>query len=362
MSSFDSSRPVVLFALLDWGMGHATRTAPLIQFAVDQGWAVHVATKGTALAFLRTQFSPEAISFHTKPGPDITYAKRGTWMKIAAQVPEFLSSIRKETSWTAEFVARHGITHIVSDNCYGVHHPDIPCVLMSHQLQLPVPNAVAALASTFVNKHAAQFRSVWIPDDESVGLSGALTSHHQLPHAEYVGILSRLSPHAAQGNWRTVGMVSGPEPHRKLMELALLRWMKGIPGPCLLIAGRPGDEVEVNDHVTVWPDPSAEDLAGALLRSRNHRVPFGLFLALGFGCFRAAGHFGANARPTGTVALGPALGSDLWHGDVHAARTGIWSCPGRIRLACPVRTQHQGPAGVIGFGSERLTSLHGTHA
>lgn len=264
MSSFDSSRPVVLFALLDWGMGHATRTAPLIQFAVDQGWAVHVATKGTALAFLRTQFSPEAISFHTKPGPDITYAKRGTWMKIAAQVPEFLSSIRKETSWTAEFVARHGITHIVSDNCYGVHHPDIPCVLMSHQLQLPVPNAVAALASTFVNKHAAQFRSVWIPDDESVGLSGALTSHHQLPHAEYVGILSRLSPHAAQGNWRTVGMVSGPEPHRKLMELALLRWMKGIPGPCLLIAGRPGDKVEVNDHVTVWPDPSAEDLAGAL--------------------------------------------------------------------------------------------------
>ena len=264
MSSFDSSRPVVLFALLDWGMGHATRTAPLIQFAVDQGWAVHVATKGTALAFLRTQFSPEAISFHTKPGPDITYAKRGTWMKIAAQVPEFLNSIRKETSWTAEFVARHGITHIVSDNCYGVHHPDIPCVLMSHQLQLPVPNAVAALASTFVNKHAAQFRSVWIPDDESVGLSGALTSHHQLPHAEYVGILSRLSPHAAQGNWRTVGMVSGPEPHRKLMELALLRWMKGIPGPCLLIAGRPGDKVEVNDHVTVWPDPSAEDLAGAL--------------------------------------------------------------------------------------------------
>ena len=264
MSSFDSSRPVVLFALLDWGMGHATRTAPLIQFAADQGWAVHVATKGTALAFLRTQFSPEAISFHTKPGPDITYAKRGTWMKIAAQVPEFLSSIRKETSWTAEFVARHGITHIVSDNCYGVHHPDIPCVLMSHQLQLPVPNAVAALASTFVNKHAAQFRSVWIPDDESVGLSGALTSHHQLPHAEYVGILSRLSPHAAQGNWRTVGMVSGPEPHRKLMELALLRWMKGIPGPCLLIAGRPGDKVEVNDHVTVWPDPSAEDLAGAL--------------------------------------------------------------------------------------------------
>ena len=264
MSSFDSSRPVVLFALLDWGMGHATRTAPLIQFAADQGWAVHVATKGTALAFLRTQFSPEAISFHTKPGPDITYAKRGTWMKIAAQVPEFLSSIRKETSWTAEFVARHGITHIVSDNCYGVHHPDIPCVLMSHQLQLPVPNAVAALASTFVNKHAAQFRSVWIPDDESVGLSGALTSHHQLPHAEYVGILSRLSPHAAQGNWRTVGMVSGPEPHRKLMELALLRWMKGVPGPCLLIAGRPGDKVEVNDHVTVWPDPSAEDLAGAL--------------------------------------------------------------------------------------------------
>ncbi len=265
MSGFESSRPVVLFALLDWGMGHATRTAPLIQFALDQGWDVHVGTKGTALAFLRTQLSSESISFHTKPGPDITYSKWGTWMKIAAQVPEFYRSIQSETNWTAEIVARCGITHIVSDNCYGVHHPDIPSVLISHQLQLPVPIGVAAMAQAFIRKCAAPFRSVWIPDDERLKLSGELTAQHQLPHARYVGVLSRLSPHATPSSYRTVGMVSGPEPHRQLMEYALLQWMTQIPGPSLLIAGRPGGEVEVSGNLTLWPDPSAEELASALL-------------------------------------------------------------------------------------------------
>ncbi|MGB1385093.1 MAG: hypothetical protein ACPG6N_07595, partial [Flavobacteriales bacterium] len=154
MNAATTSRPSVLFALLDWGMGHATRTAPLIQHAIDRGWEVHVGTKGTALAFLKSQFAGQPITFHDKPGPDITYAKRGTLFKIAGQMPGFLKSIADETAWTRVTVEAHGITHIVSDNCYGVHHPEVPAVLMSHQLQLPVPKGLEAPARLFVQQHA----------------------------------------------------------------------------------------------------------------------------------------------------------------------------------------------------------------
>ena len=41
-------RPQLLVTILDWGMGHATRTLPLIEHAVERGWHVHVASKGTA--------------------------------------------------------------------------------------------------------------------------------------------------------------------------------------------------------------------------------------------------------------------------------------------------------------------------
>lgn len=264
MNAPESSRPVVLFALLDWGMGHATRTAPLIQHAVDRGWEVHVGTKGTALAFLKSQFSGQPITFHDKPGPDITYARRGTFFKIAGQMPGFLRSIREEAAWTAGLVRSQGITHIVSDNCYGVHHPTVPCVMMSHQLQLPVPPGLEGLARRFVAKHARKFQAIWIPDDADARLSGTLATRNPLPHARHIGILTRLPIDAEAAQWKKVGMVSGPEPHRGLMEEALLRWMLADQEPALLIAGRPGAEVRVEGNVTVWPDPSARELAGAL--------------------------------------------------------------------------------------------------
>ena len=59
-------------------------------------------------------------------------------------------------------------------------------------------------------------------------------------------------------------MVSGPEPHRRLMEQALMAWMKADDEPALLIAGRPGAQPQVDGHITALPDPTAEELAGAL--------------------------------------------------------------------------------------------------
>lgn len=256
--------PVVLFAVLDWGMGHATRTAPLIQSAIEAGWVVHVASKGTALAFLKSQFKAARLQFHEKPGPDITYARRAMLLKIAAQMPEFFRSIRSETVWTAALVERHGIDRIVSDNCYGVHHPTVPAALISHQLNLPVPPGLEGLARRFVRHHAAKFHSVWIPDDGDLRLSGELAHAHRLKHTTFIGVLSRLDPSASPGPWKRVGMVSGPEPHRALMEDALRKWMLAAGEPALLIAGRPGDAVATEGCVTTWPDPSAAELSGAL--------------------------------------------------------------------------------------------------
>ena len=264
MDSKASPRPTILFALLDWGMGHASRTAPLIQYSINQGWDVHIGTKGTALAFLKSQFEGVPIAFHNKPGAEIKYAKRGTLLKIAGQMPRFLKSIAAEMDWTRTIVESYGITHIISDNCYGAHHPKIPSVLISHQLQLPVPIGLKALARFFVKRHTKHFREVWIPDDGKIRLSGKLGFQNYLKHARCIGVLTRLPVDAPPGSWKKIGMVSGPEPHRKLMETALMAWLQESDEPALLIAGRPGASQHVDGNVTVWPDPTSEELASAL--------------------------------------------------------------------------------------------------
>ena len=95
-------RPQLLVTILDWGMGHATRTLPLIEHAVEEGWHVHVASKGTALAWLRSHLTQEHVSFHTKPGPEIKYARRGNFLRIVQQVPSFVKHVDRERAWTED--------------------------------------------------------------------------------------------------------------------------------------------------------------------------------------------------------------------------------------------------------------------
>ena len=266
MSQMDSTSPRLLFTVLNWGMGHATRSLPLIEEARRNGWGVHVASNGTALEFLRSQCTQASVCFHEKPNPEILYAKRGNRFKIAWQMPGFLRNIRAEKQWTQRFVAANDITHVVSDNCYGVHTPRVPCALISHQWHLPVRSVGQWAVDAFVRKQASHFDALWTPDiHEEPGLSGKLGAPSGMPkRLERFGVLSRLSPNAPAGSWKRVGMVSGPEPHRSLMENALREWMTFDGQGGLIISGNPAGSVHKKNGVTTWPNPTAQDLAGAL--------------------------------------------------------------------------------------------------
>ena len=262
-------RPQLLVTILDWGMGHATRTLPLIEHAVEEGWHVHVASKGTALAWLKSHLPEEHVSFHTKTGPEIKYARRGNFLRIVQQVPSFVKHVERERAWTEDVVSTHGIDAIVSDNCYGCSHPEVPSALVSHQLQLPTPKWLEGTARAVVKRWARSFDEVWVPDLEPGpgSLSGALADAAIHPRTCSIGILSRLAKHRAAKpvrTWRKVGMVSGVEPHRQLMEEALRAWMQDDHEPCLIIAGQPRGGVRVDGHVTTWCDPTDAELASAL--------------------------------------------------------------------------------------------------
>jgi len=266
------SRPQLLVTVLDWGMGHATRTWPLIEQALGEGWHVHVASKGTALAWLQSraeEMDQPHLTFHTKPGPDIKYSKRGNFWRIARQMPAFLAYVEKERVWTKNMAKAHGIHAIFSDNCYGCAVPGVPSVLMSHQLQIPTPTLLERPARKVVERWARAFDEVWVPDltPGETSLSGALADAQVNPRTHCIGVLSRLAKHKQPNppqTWAKVGMVSGVEPHRSLMEAALRTWMADAEGPCLIIAGQPRGGTRVDGHITTWCDPTDAELASAL--------------------------------------------------------------------------------------------------
>jgi UDP-N-acetylglucosamine:LPS N-acetylglucosamine transferase len=48
------------------------------------------------------------------------------------------------------------------------------------------------------------------------------------------------------------------------MEAALKKWILADTSPGLLIAGRPNGQIEQHKNLTIWPNPTSEELSSAL--------------------------------------------------------------------------------------------------
>ncbi len=260
--------PTVLFAILDWGLGHATRTWPLIVAARCLGAKVIIASRGTAGAWLDARMA-EWDRCHTssglaswsrieKPGVTIRYAHGiSTLARIALQMPGFVRSISKERHWTSTLAREQGVTHVFSDNCYGAwsNAPGVSNVLMSHQLHPPVPLMARDMAVRTLQHYARAFDAIWVPDSENQILSGPMSAPIS-SSTRYIGPLSRFQ--LQQTRCRDIddarerpvllGLVSGPEPQRSDMEAALKSCFLNDGRPALIMAGKPngGEQRDAN--------------------------------------------------------------------------------------------------------------------
>jgi UDP:flavonoid glycosyltransferase YjiC (YdhE family) len=255
-------------------MGHATRCIPVVNVLLERGWNVVLAADRAPLALLQEAFPQlEAIRL---PGARMIYPRRGSaLLHIAWQVPGFLHSIRREHRDLAALLRQRSFDLVVSDNRYGLWHPSLPSVLISHQLRLRAPGLppLEAGLRRFVRYHAAHFQEIWVPDHEGPdNLSGALSDPSGLPvPVRFVGPLSRFAD--AEAAWPSepvsggladlrqaapfdlLLMVSGPEPaasefRRRLRDQALRCGLKA-----LMVEGQPGRPLELAREANLWRIP-----------------------------------------------------------------------------------------------------------
>ena len=278
------SPPHVLFAILDWGLGHATRTWPLIVAARSMGARVTVASRGSAGRWLDARMEEWDATSDTpalspwcrveKPGVTIRYANgRATLPRIALQMPRFMGSFRRERRWTTEFSSNEGVTHVLSDNCYGARAEldGVSNVLMTHQLQPPIPAVARALARAQVRRLARAFDAVWVPDTPGRDLAGQLSAPVSSP-THFVGPLSRFQVDSLAGASPStdadpvlLGLVSGPEPQRSTMEEDLRTCFLKDGRPAMILAGKPGGGEHRDRNVLTVHDADDRRFRAALL-------------------------------------------------------------------------------------------------
>ena len=228
----------ILVAPLNWGLGHATRCIPIINALLINGYEPIIASDGAALALLQKEF--QKVTSIELPSYNITYPKNGRHFKLKTlvKVPQLVQTITKEKKATNTIVKTYHIDGIISDNRFGVYQNHIPCVYITHQLQVLSGNTTW-LSTVLHQKTIERFSECWVPDSpETINLSGDL-GHKSLPKipVKYIGPLSRFQKKIQPIKYDVMVLLSGPEPQRSYLEIKLLEDFCSFKGKVIFIKG-----------------------------------------------------------------------------------------------------------------------------
>jgi len=204
----------VLYAVLDWGLGHATRSETLIRSLNSRGLAVSIASSGLALKYLKLQFPN--LSFLELPDREVKYSKSGATLGILRRAVVQRELNNKQQKWTQFQLEKAHFDFVISDNVYGVYSPDIPSVLITHQLK-PLSPVFQKNVSKKIASWVNRFDEVWIPDFGEDGIAGEMLNNPivNIPR-KYLGNISRFENFEVKKEIDFLGIISGPEPQAEL--------------------------------------------------------------------------------------------------------------------------------------------------
>lgn len=242
----------ILYAVLDMGLGHATRSLPVIRALERRGCDVVVGSSGGALRLLSEECPGTAMV--ELPAYAIRYGRRGADLPgMLRQGPRMLRTIRAEHEALLRLAEEHAAERVVSDHRYGCWHPDLPSFFLTHQVRFAAPRMLRwleGLGVLFNRRYHRHFRKVLVPDvaEGREGLlSGRLSRLPSRDRDRYVriGPLADLTPPSPGGEEDLLDLfvsISGPEPQRTVLEHLLLRQIREVGGRREVALGRPGEQ------------------------------------------------------------------------------------------------------------------------
>jgi uncharacterized protein (TIGR00661 family) len=234
----------VLLCVLDWGLGHATRSLALTRFLQAHNVEYAIASSGNALVLLKGELP--TCRFYQLPSYDVTYDSSDFISGILRQLPKISHAIKQERTEIDRILATDHFATIISDCRYGCYHPSAHCIFLSHQLQIQLTGRWRMLKPliNFIHRRMiGRFDECWVPDYPDRFLTGEL-SRLSFDQLKFVGPLSTMKrTHlVTHSRYRVLAVLSGPEPQRSIFAQLIRSHLEKIEGPWLIVQGLPGEE------------------------------------------------------------------------------------------------------------------------
>ncbi|HET8554862.1 MAG TPA: glycosyltransferase [Rhodanobacteraceae bacterium] len=239
----------ILFAIHDWGLGHASRSLLLIRALLDRGDNVIIVTApGGGWQLLQSELGGACrfIDFKDIPKPFSRWPAL-FYLRMSLDTPLILARFMQEHRFVEKLAARERIDCIISDSRFGMWSHEVPSYCILHSLRQIIPGRPRRLEQ-FVEysqrRLTRHFRRILIPDIEAHGgLSGDLGHDPALDwgtdRLRYIGPLSGIQRMEGEPDIDCFFSISGIEPQLSMMAEKVLDALPHLGGNIVVTLGRP---------------------------------------------------------------------------------------------------------------------------
>jgi uncharacterized protein (TIGR00661 family) len=265
----------VLFSPLNWGLGHAVRSIPILKELSASGFEIILAGNGFSLEFLRKEF-PD-WQYVVLPSFEMRYSSgKSQVISVLKAFPKIIAASWKEHRRLRQLVKEWNIDIVISDNRFGLFNKNCVSVYITHQLTIPMPVGFRFLTPVIRKLHRmiiSNYTYCWIPDEPGVfNLSGNLSHNQTLPkNARFIGILSRFQRETfsieTEKQYDFLFILSGVEPQRTILEKKIISFFQENSSCKAILVRGVSDEkesIKCVEQLTIINQASEKELKSLL--------------------------------------------------------------------------------------------------
>jgi uncharacterized protein (TIGR00661 family) len=249
----------IIYAICSWGLGHSTRSLPIIRRLLKENNNITIISSGRSLDLLKKELG-EKVNYKDMPDYPLLISKnaRQFMAKSVIYWPLFIKRIESGLIKLSEILREKKYDLIISDGRYDMYSKKIPSYFISHQMRIMNPLRIKIFESgseLFNLFFFKRFFQVIVPDYKENNLSGDLS--HNLKRIDekklhYIGALSDFKKKKMKKNIDYLISISGPEPQRSMLEKKLSSQVKDLDGNVVMTLGKTEKQskIEKNNFTT----------------------------------------------------------------------------------------------------------------
>lgn len=264
----DIQSSIILFSPLNWGLGHVTRSIPILHQLLEQGNKIYIGCDEEQERFYKLYF-PQ-LSYLSHPGYPFKFGKKGNWsLDLLRNWKSLTRFLKSEGKLVDKWVEKYKIEVVISDQRYGFRSTEVKSVFITHQVSLPV--GILQWPAQWWNRNLInKFDEIWVPDSLDQKWSGKLSKGLDTKK-RFIGIQSRFQGVAKTSSlkYSYLAIISGPYPHNKLFLEDVLKFFAQKQEKVAIISPKSilKNHVNQQDHIDVFSDLNHDEFLALIQQS-----------------------------------------------------------------------------------------------